>query len=155
MYPYAIRLYVGIEFCLKQLGGVRLVTFFNISESQTKSNWVCYFLGFDISVFLKDPPWENVLVFMATFVMFCPVCCLWILSSIVIHLKNENFQIKILIFSHFSHQNIDCGYSIESHRRSGSNENPQYMFSTRNKKIMYTPVNHIYYVNLPRIRVVR
>ena len=25
--------------------------------------------------------------------------------------KNENFQIKILIFFHISAQNIDCGYS--------------------------------------------
>ena len=30
--------------------------------------------------------------------------------------KNENFQIKILIFFIFSAQNIDCGYSLESPR---------------------------------------
>ena len=27
--------------------------------------------------------------------------------------KNENFQIKILIFFHISAQNIDCGYLLE------------------------------------------
>ena len=36
--------------------------------------------------------------------------------------KNENFQIKILIFFHISAQNIDCGYSLEPPRRGGSNE---------------------------------
>ena len=42
--------------------------------------------------------------------------------------KNENFQIKILIFFHISAQNIDCiidcGYSLEPPRRGGSNEYP-------------------------------
>ena len=38
-------------------------------------------------------------------------------------------------------QNIDCGYSLELHRRGGSNEYPPSMFLSRNKKIMYTPVN--------------
>ena len=42
--------------------------------------------------------------------------------------KNENFQIKILIFFHISAQNIDCGYSLEPPRRGGSNEYPQSMF---------------------------
>ena len=46
--------------------------------------------------------------------------------------KNDNFQMKncdiFLIFA----QNIDCG---------GSNEYPQSMFQSINKKIMYTPVN--------------
>ena len=43
-----------------------------------------------------------------------------------IHLppKNENFQIKTLIFSHSS-QNIDCWYSLEP--RGVSNEYPQSM----------------------------
>ena len=30
--------------------------------------------------------------------------------------KNENFQIKILIFFYISAQNIDCGYSLEPPR---------------------------------------
>ena len=31
-------------------------------------------------------------------------------------------------------QNIDCGYSLEPPRRGGSNEYPQSMVLTRNKK---------------------
>ena len=60
----------------------------------------------------------------------------------------ENFTNKIWkknhknsdIF-HISAQNIDCGYSLEPPRRGGSNEYPQSMFLSRNKKIMYTPIN--------------
>ena len=33
-----------------------------------------------------------------------------------------------------SAQNIDCGYSLEPPRRGGSNEYPQSMFLSRNKK---------------------
>ena len=40
-----------------------------------------------------------------------------------------------------SAQNIDCGYSLEPPRRGGSNEYPQFMFLSRNKNIIYTPVN--------------
>ena len=42
---------------------------------------------------------------------------------------------------HISAQNIDCWHSLEPHRRGGSNEYPQSMFLSRNKKIMHTPVN--------------
>ena len=38
-------------------------------------------------------------------------------------------------------QNIDCGHSLEPPRRGGSNEYPQYMFLSKNKKITYTPIN--------------
>ena len=55
--------------------------------------------------------------------------------------KYENIKMKncdiFLIFA----QNIDWEYSLEPPRWGGSNEYPQSMFSTRNKKIMYTPVN--------------
>ena len=54
--------------------------------------------------------------------------------------KNENFQIKNSDIFHIFAQNIDCGYSLEPPRRGGSNEYPQSMFLSRNKK-MYTPVN--------------
>ena len=55
--------------------------------------------------------------------------------------KNENFQIKILIFFHISVQNIDYGYSLEPPRRGASNEYPQFMFWAEIWKLMYTPVN--------------
>ena len=58
------------------------------------------------------------------------------------HQKIENIQIKNSDIFHISVQNIDCGYSLEPPRRGGSNEYPQSMFLSRNKKkIMYTPVN--------------
>ena len=53
--------------------------------------------------------------------------------------KIENFQLKnfdiFLIFA----QNIDCGYTLEPPRRGGSNEYPQSMFWSKNKKNRYTP----------------
>ena len=54
-------------------------------------------------------------------------------------LKFENFQVKkfdiFLIFA----QNIDCGYKLEPPHRGGSNEYPQSMFWSKNKKNRYTP----------------
>ena len=41
------------------------------------------------------------------------------------HKKNENFQIKILIFFHISAQNIDSGYSLELPQQGRSNKYPQ------------------------------
>ena len=52
----------------------------------------------------------------------------------------ESFQIKHSDIFHISAQNIDCGYSLEPPRR-GSNEYPQSMFLSRNKKKIYTHVN--------------
>ena len=48
--------------------------------------------------------------------------------------KLKNFQIKISDIFHISAQNIDCRYSLEPPRRGGSNEYPQSMFVSRNKK---------------------
>ena len=48
--------------------------------------------------------------------------------------KNENFQIKNSDIFHISAQNIDCGYLLEPPRRGGSNEYPQSIFLSRNKK---------------------
>ena len=48
--------------------------------------------------------------------------------------EKENFQIKNSDIFHYSAQNIDCGYSLEPPRRGGSNEYPQSMFLSRNKK---------------------
>ena len=55
--------------------------------------------------------------------------------------KNDNFQINFFdIFLIFT-QNIDCGYTLELPQRGGSNEYPQSMFWSKNKKNMYTRVN--------------
>ena len=55
-------------------------------------------------------------------------------------IKIENFIGKKMIFNIFV-QNIDCGYTLEPPRRGGSNEYPQSMFWSKNKKIRYTPAN--------------
>ena len=55
--------------------------------------------------------------------------------------KNENFQKEIFdIFLIFA-QNRDCGYTLEPPHRGGSNEYPQFMFWSKNKKNRYTPTN--------------
>ena len=60
-------------------------------------------------------------------------------TEIFLALKFEKFQLKhfdiFLIFA----QNIDCGYKLEPPRRGGSNEYPQSMFWSKNKKNSYTP----------------
>ena len=54
-------------------------------------------------------------------------------------LKIEHFQLKSFdIFLIFA-QNIDCGYTLEPPPRGGSNEYPQSMFWSKNKKNRYTP----------------
>ena len=52
--------------------------------------------------------------------------------------KVENFQEKTNVFQ-IPTQNIDCGYSLELPRRGDSNEYPQPMFLSRNKK------NNVYF----------
>ena len=59
--------------------------------------------------------------------------------------KNENFQQKVFnIFLIFA-QNIDCGYTA---CRGGSNEYPQSMFWSKNKRNEYTPANPIFYIKV-------
>ena len=50
---------------------------------------------------------------------------------------------------HISAQNIDCGYSLEPPRRGGSNEYPQSMFLSRNKKNNIYPCKpQFYYIKV-------
>ena len=63
--------------------------------------------------------------------------------------NNENFQIKNSDIFHISAQNIDYGYSLELPRRGGSNEYPQSMFLSRNKKnIVYPCKPQFYYIKV-------
>ena len=63
--------------------------------------------------------------------------------------KTESAQIKILIFLIFLLKNIDCGYSLEPPRRGGSNEYPQSMFLSRNKKNNVYPCKpEFYYIKV-------
>ena len=59
--------------------------------------------------------------------------------------KTENFQIKKSDIFHISAQNIECGYSLEPPQRGGSNEYPQSMFFSRNKKNNVYPCKPQFY----------
>ena len=60
--------------------------------------------------------------------------------------KTEKFQIKNSDSFHISAQNIDCGYSLEP---PGSNEYPQSMFSSKNKKNnVYLCKPQFYYIKV-------
>ena len=63
--------------------------------------------------------------------------------------KLKIFRQKIQIFVYISAQNIDCGYSLEPPRRGGSNEYPQSMFLSRNKKNKVYPCKpQFYYIKV-------
>ena len=63
--------------------------------------------------------------------------------------KNWKFSDKNSDIFHISAQNIDCGNSLESPRWGGSNECPQSMFLSRNKKnIVYPCKPQFYYVKV-------
>ena len=67
--------------------------------------------------------------------------------------KTEIFQIKNSDIFHISAQNIDCGYSLEPPRRGGSNEYPQSMFLSKNKKYNVYPCKpQFYYMQLKIFR---
>ena len=55
--------------------------------------------------------------------------------------KNWKFSDKNSDTFHVFAQNIDCGYWLELPHWGSSNEYPQSMLLSRNKKIMYAPVN--------------
>ena len=63
--------------------------------------------------------------------------------------KNENFQIKNPEIFHIFAPNIDCGYSLEPPRWGGSNEYPQSMLLSRNKKNNVYPFKpQVYYIKV-------
>ena len=63
--------------------------------------------------------------------------------------KQGNFPIKKSDIFHISAQNIDCGYSLEPPRRDDSNEYPQSMFLSRNKKNNVYPCKpQFYYIKV-------
>ena len=53
--------------------------------------------------------------------------------------KNLKFHEKCFNIFLIFDQNIDCGCTLEPPRRGGSNEYPQSMFWSKNKKNRYTP----------------
>ena len=63
--------------------------------------------------------------------------------------KNENFQITNSDSFQISTHNIDCGYLLEPPRRGGSNEYPQSMLLSRNKKNNVYPCKpQFYYIKV-------
>ena len=72
------------------------------------------------------------------------VSVIWIIAAgVLVRCKNKHYENMPMqyteIFKVFA-QNIDCGYTLEPPRRGGSNEYPQSMFWSKNKKNRYTPV---------------
>ena len=63
--------------------------------------------------------------------------------------KLKIFRYKNSDIFHISAQNIDCEYSLEPPRRGGSNEYPQSMFLSRNKKNNVYPCKpQFYYIKV-------
>ena len=64
--------------------------------------------------------------------------------------KNWKFSSKNSEVFHISAQNMDCGYSLEPpRRRGGSNEYPQSMFFSTNKKNNVYPCKpQFYYIKV-------
>ena len=63
--------------------------------------------------------------------------------------KNWKFSDKSSDIFHISAQNVDCEYSLEPPRRSGSNEYPQSMFLSRNNKNNVKPCKpQFYYIKV-------
>ena len=63
--------------------------------------------------------------------------------------KTKTIQTKNSDIFHSSAQNIDCGYSLEPPRRGGSNEYPQSMFPSKNKKNNVYPCKpQFYYIKV-------
>ena len=73
-------------------------------------------------------------------------------AGIFLVVKNLKFHYKCFDIFLSIAQNIDCGYILEPPRRGGSNEYPQSMFLSKNKKIgipLHTPVllyNSVVYI---------
>ena len=63
--------------------------------------------------------------------------------------KLKIFRWKSLIFFQISAQNIDCGHSLEPPRRGGSNEYPQSMVLSKNKKNnVYPGKSQFYFIKV-------
>ena len=65
------------------------------------------------------------------------------------HQKLNFFSDKKYWCFHISAQNIDCEHSLEPPRRGGSNEYPQSMFLSKNKKNNVYPCKpQFYYIKM-------
>ena len=67
----------------------------------------------------------------------------------------ENFQMKNSDCFHISVQNIDCWYLLEPPQQGGSNEYPQSIFATKDKKNNVYPCKPQFYYKKVRLKGVR
>ena len=75
--------------------------------------------------------------------------CLFKYTEKLITEKLKIFRKKNSNIFHISALNIDCGYSLEPSLRCGSNEYPQSMFLSRNKKNNIYPCKpQFYYIKV-------
>ena len=72
-----------------------------------------------------------------TWVCVCKIYPKYLDRLYIALVKALFFNPKVLIFFLFLHENICCGYSLETPRWGASNEYPQHTFSWRNKKNIY------------------
>ena len=90
------------------------------------------------------------------YMYFIPMAITLTITKTCLFKYTENFTTKQWKFSdknsdifHISAQNINCWYSLEPPRRGGSNEFPQAMFSSRNKKNNVYPCKpQFYYIKV-------
>ena len=61
-----------------------------------------------------------------------------------VHFRMDFFLNIFLIFA----QNIDCGYTLEPPQSGGSNEYPQSMLWSKNKKKVYPCKPQLYYIKV-------
>ena len=100
-----------------------------ISSSFICSILVClFFFRFKRAVFIVISECH------LTFPLFITKTRLYKYIEKVYNKKKDNFQIKNSDVFHISAQYIDCGYSLEPPRWSGSNEYTQFIFLWLNKK---------------------
>ena len=96
--------------------------------------YLCFIYMHAFSCFVIDVHYENT-----------PVQIYWKFYN----QKRENFQIKTSDIFHIYALNKNCEYSLEPPRRGGSNEYPQSMFLSRNKKNnVYPCKSQFYYIKV-------
>ena len=110
---------------------------FLLSTCKNLEPWLCKLKLFRLLWLSRYIDWSESPLCIHLKVLFLIFCCslAYVLFS---HSSIKGllffFCWKILIFFLFLHENICCGYSLEAPRWGASNENPQFMFSWRNKK---------------------
>ena len=93
-------------------------------ELMTLSSFISFTSSVYISLHYENTPMQYTEIFLAI------KCCKF----------HQNFFFIFYIFA----QNMHCGYKLEPPRRGGSNEYPQCMFWSKNKKNRYNPAYPIF-----------